>query len=34
VTQQARTGFFGGFGIDRFTPGQPCEVGVDTSLRF
>ncbi|NYD92265.1 TonB-dependent receptor [Sphingomonas melonis] len=34
VTQQARTGFFGGFGIDRFTPGRPRELGVETSLRF
>jgi iron complex outermembrane receptor protein len=34
VTQQARTGFFGGFGIDRFTPGRPREIGVESSLRF
>jgi iron complex outermembrane receptor protein len=34
VTQQARTGYFGGFGIDRYTPGRPQEFGVESSLRF
>jgi iron complex outermembrane receptor protein len=34
VTQLARTGYFGGFGIDRYTPGRPQEFGVESSLRF
>ena len=34
VTQQARTGYFGGFGIDRYTPGRPQEFGVESPLRF
>lgn len=34
VTQQARTGYSGGFGVDRYTPGRPAEFGVESSLRF
>jgi iron complex outermembrane receptor protein len=34
VTQLARTGYFGGFGIDRVTPGRPQEFGIETSVRF
>ncbi|TVV73861.1 TonB-dependent receptor [Sphingomonas solaris] len=34
VTQLARTGYFGGFGIDRFTPGRPQEFGAEASYRF
>jgi iron complex outermembrane receptor protein len=30
----SRTGFFGGFGIDRYTPGRPREFGAEVSLRF
>lgn len=34
TTQLARTGYFGGFGIDRFTPGRPRELGAEASWRF
>ncbi|WP_442678663.1 TonB-dependent receptor [Sphingomonas sp. ASY06-1R] len=33
-TQLARTGFFGGFGIDRYTPGRPQEFGAEISWKF
>ena len=29
-----RTGFFGGFGLDRYNPGRPQEFGVEASYRF
>ena len=32
--QLARTGYFGDFGIDRFTPGRPQEFGAEASVRF
>jgi len=32
--QLSRTGFFGGFGIDRYTPGRPQELGAEVSVRF
>jgi iron complex outermembrane receptor protein len=32
--QLSRTGFFGGFGIDRYTAGRPQEFGGEVSLRF
>lgn len=34
VSQQARTGYFGGFGINRYTAGRPAEFGLESSLRF
>jgi iron complex outermembrane receptor protein len=34
ATQLARTGFFGGFGIDRYTPGRPQEFGAEISWKF
>lgn len=34
TVQLARTGYFGDFGIDRFTPGRPQEFGVEGSVSF
>jgi len=34
TTQLARIGYFGGFGIDRFTLGRPREIGAEASWRF
>jgi iron complex outermembrane receptor protein len=34
LTQLARTGYFGNFGVDRYTPGRPQEFGVEASYRF
>jgi iron complex outermembrane receptor protein len=34
TVQLARTGYFGGFGIDRFTPGRPQEFGVEAAVKF
>ncbi|WP_232283369.1 TonB-dependent receptor [Sphingomonas sp. PAMC 26617] len=32
--QLARTGYFGDFGIDRYTPGRPQEFGVEAAFTF
>lgn len=34
VTQLARTGYTGGMGVDRYTPGRPLEFGAELSVRF
>jgi iron complex outermembrane receptor protein len=34
TVQLQRFGYFGDFGIDRFTPGRPQEFGVEGSVRF
>jgi iron complex outermembrane receptor protein len=34
VVQLQRFGYFGGFGIDRYTPGRPAEFGAELSLKF
>jgi iron complex outermembrane receptor protein len=34
TVQLARTGYFGDFGIDRFTPGRPQEFGVEGTVSF
>lgn len=34
TVQLQRFGYFGDFGIDRYTPGRPRELGVEGSVRF
>ena len=34
VTQLGRTGYTGGMGVDRYTPGRPLEAGVELRVRF
>lgn len=34
VVQLSRTGYFGGMGVDRYTPGRPQEFGGDISFKF
>jgi iron complex outermembrane recepter protein len=34
VIQLSRTGYFGGMGVDRYTPGRPQEFGVEASYKF
>jgi iron complex outermembrane receptor protein len=34
TVQLQRFGYFGDFGIDRFTPGRPREFGIEASTRF
>lgn len=34
VVQLSRTGYSGGMGIDRYTPGRPRELGAELSVKF
>jgi iron complex outermembrane receptor protein len=34
VTRLGRTGFGGGMGVDRYTPGRPAEYGAEVTVRF